>query len=155
MNMSYKTVLFTIDNNTAALPVENVERVLRAVAVTPFPNAPDVIIGMVVVEGEPVPVASFYKRIGKEQPPVTPDTHFILVKGNRFRFILPVDSVLGYAEVEEKTIIPKDALWTDIAHTRGVFLLDNKTLFLADADEFLTASELQALENLPAPEINS
>lgn len=146
--MSYKTVLFTIEDNTVALPVERVERVLRAVAITPFPNAPEVIIGTVVVEGIPVPVASFYRRIGKVQPPVTPETHFILVSGNRFRFIIPVDAVLGYKEVEEKTIIPSEAVWTNIAHTAGVFLLDNKTLFLADADEFFTSEELIELENL-------
>jgi len=51
MNDSTQLVAFTLDNCKFALPLPQVERIVNVVEITPLPKAPDVVIGVVNVQG--------------------------------------------------------------------------------------------------------
>ena len=53
-----RLVLLTVDAQTYALHLEAVDRIVRMVEVTPLPGAPDVVEGVVNIQGEVVPVVS-------------------------------------------------------------------------------------------------
>lgn len=55
-------VTFDLDDHHYALPLTAVERVIRAIEITPLPKAPLIVRGIVNVEGRIVPVVSVRKR---------------------------------------------------------------------------------------------
>lgn len=44
-------IVFVLDSQHYALPLLAVDRVVRMVAITPLPNAPDIILGVVNFQG--------------------------------------------------------------------------------------------------------
>lgn len=55
-------VVFRLDERRYALPLSVVERVIRAVEVTPLPKAPPIVLGAIDVQGRVVPVLNVRRR---------------------------------------------------------------------------------------------
>lgn len=72
-------VLFTLDGQTFALELGRVQRVLRALEVTPLPNAPAVILGVINIQGEIASVVSLRHRFRLPAREITPNDQFVLV----------------------------------------------------------------------------
>ena len=49
-------IIFTLDDQRYALPLHAAQRVVHMVAITPLPDAPDVILGVVNFHGQIIPV---------------------------------------------------------------------------------------------------
>ncbi len=63
-------LVFELADAKHALPMENVREVVRAVAVTPLPNAPSVIEGIINVRGTVTAVLSLRGRFDYPERPV-------------------------------------------------------------------------------------
>jgi purine-binding chemotaxis protein CheW len=59
----FHCVLFTVSNHKFALPLDCVERVVRAVEVTPLPDMPETVAGVINVHGRLVPVVDMRRRL--------------------------------------------------------------------------------------------
>lgn len=55
-------VVLMLDDIRYAVALTSVERVVRAVEITPLPNAPDIVLGVINVQGRVVPVVDIRKR---------------------------------------------------------------------------------------------
>ena len=55
-------VLFALDAGRYALPLESVERIVRAAEITPLPNTPAVVLGALDIAGDILPVFSLRRR---------------------------------------------------------------------------------------------
>jgi purine-binding chemotaxis protein CheW len=64
MNALTHSVVFWLDEWLFALPLAAVDRIVRAVEVTPLANAPDPVLGVIDVQGRVVPVIDVRKRCG-------------------------------------------------------------------------------------------
>ena len=62
MNTSIQLVAFTLDEQRYALPLYDVERVVHAAGVTLFPKAPEIVLGVVNVQGRIIPVVNIGKK---------------------------------------------------------------------------------------------
>ncbi len=72
-------VTFRLDARTYALPLEHVEGVLRMVAVTPVPEAPGWVAGVIDLRGRAVAVVDLRARLGMEVKPPHPDDRLVLI----------------------------------------------------------------------------
>jgi purine-binding chemotaxis protein CheW len=66
-----EVLVFTVGNREHALPVEDVIEVVRMVAVTPLPDAPASVMGVINMRGRIIPVIDLRTRLG--MPPHDPD----------------------------------------------------------------------------------
>ena len=57
-------LVFSVDEQEYALPYTIVEKVVRSVEITPLPNAPDIIKGIINVHGRVIPVLSVREKLG-------------------------------------------------------------------------------------------
>ena len=57
-------IVFILDSQRFALPLDVVERVVRAAASDPLPNAPPIVRGVIDVGGEVLPLLSLRHRFG-------------------------------------------------------------------------------------------
>lgn len=134
-----RIVLFSLEGWTYGLWLGCVERVLRSVEVTPLPECPEVILGVVDVEGEIVPVADPRTRFHLPRREIGLHDHFMLVRTAARRLILPVDRVM---EVAERP--PSDHL-QNLGYLEGVVVFDDGVVLIQDLDAFLSLEEEQAL----------
>ena len=64
-------LLLRLDDRRYALPLDRAERLIHAVDVTPLPNAPPVVRGVINVHGQLVPVVSLRQRVERRDDVVT------------------------------------------------------------------------------------
>src|SRR4051794_6589426 len=92
-------VLFTLDNRDYALPVADVQSVIRMVAITPLPPEMNMsqpaVMGAINVHGTPTAVIDVRQRLNL--PPCTPGANspLMLVRVDGTLFALLVDKVSG------------------------------------------------------------
>jgi len=79
MNPSNQLVAFTLEGQSFALDLGTVHRVVRAIEVTPLPNAPDIILGVINVRGELATVVDLRHRFRMPTREIRPSDQFILV----------------------------------------------------------------------------
>jgi len=103
-----KYVVFTLDELRYALPLSYVERVVRAVEVTPLPKVPDVVLGVINLKGNVIPVFNVRKRLRQEEKEIDPADQFIISQTSKRKVALVADSVTGVLERSEKEIITSE-----------------------------------------------
>ena len=92
-------MLFLVDEQTYALQIGEVERIVRAVEVKPLPESPPHVRGIVNVQGRVLPVVDLRLRFGQPSRDIRLEDHFIIARTPTISVILPVDAALGSAEV--------------------------------------------------------
>jgi purine-binding chemotaxis protein CheW len=88
-------LIFQIDDQRFALTLSDVERVVRAVEVTPLPLSERYILGLVDVQGPVLMVVNSRKVLGIPEKEVELSDQFIILKTSLNRVILVADSVIG------------------------------------------------------------
>ena len=90
---------FRLGGQRYALPLEQVERALRMVAVTPVPEALPWVPGVINLHGRVMPVVDLRQRFGRPSREPHPDDRLLVVQGPRRTAALMVDSATEVLEV--------------------------------------------------------
>ncbi|MCI0407903.1 MAG: chemotaxis protein CheW [Acidobacteria bacterium] len=138
-------VLFVIEGQRYALPLSTVERVLPMVAVSPLPQAPPVVLGVINVHGRVIPVLDLRRRFGLSPHDYGLIANLLLVWTARRTLALPVDEVVGVQEVSEAAVTPPHAILPGIGHVAGIVPLTDGLLFIHDLEACLSLDEEQRL----------
>lgn len=96
-------VAFRLDDELHGLPLDAVDRVVRAVEVSPLPGAPREILGVVNVFGRVIPVLNL-RRHGADREIDLSDL-FIIVRAPGQSLALWIDEVIGVMDYAEGEII--------------------------------------------------
>ncbi len=86
-------ITFSLDKRLFAIPLEQLNKVIRAVAVTPVPDAGAIIHGVFDYHGEVMPVINLRKRFDMPLKKISTSDHFLLVDSGKHHFALVVDKV--------------------------------------------------------------
>jgi chemotaxis signal transduction protein len=74
-------VVWTLDMQRCALPVGRVDRVLPALEISPLPDAPAVVAGYAVLQGQMVPVLDLRRCLNLPEREVRLDDSLVLARG--------------------------------------------------------------------------
>lgn len=97
-------LMFELTERQHAIPLENVREVVRAVAVTPLPNAPSVIEGIIDVRGTVTSVLSLRRRFDYRERPVQPEDYFLLGAVQETDIALHVDKATDLAVIDDDAL---------------------------------------------------
>lgn len=139
-------VVFLLDGRRCALALPVVERIVRAVAVTPLPNAPEVVLGIIDVAGRIVPVMNLRQRLRLPQRPVSPDDQFAIVRAARRTVALVVDAVEGVVAAPARALVRTGDIVPGLEYLRGLAQLPDGLVLIHDLDQFLSLDEGRALD---------
>jgi purine-binding chemotaxis protein CheW len=139
-------VVFTLDEQTFALSLEAVTRVVRAVEITPLPEAPAGVRGVINVQGEIMPVFDPRLRRGMAPRELRLCDQFIIVRTDRRTVALLADAVVGVVRREDAEVTPAADILPGFAGVEGVMPLDGGLVLIHDINRFLTLRETDALE---------
>ncbi len=138
--------VWTLDGQRYALPLSAVDRVLRAVAVTPLPDAPEIISGIVNVHGEVIPVVDLRKRL-RLPPRATALTDLLVLATSATRKIaFFADTVSGMVNCPETDIVDATGIVPDGGCVAGVVRMFDGMILIQDLDRFLSLDEARVLE---------
>ncbi|GAB6144490.1 chemotaxis protein CheW [Desulfocicer niacini] len=97
---------FQVAHQQFALPLKQVARVLRMVALIPVPEAPDVIAGLMNIHGKVMPVISLRARLGLESSCPDVNDRIVLIKTGDRTLGLIVENVEAVLTVTADQIEP-------------------------------------------------
>lgn len=138
-------LVFMLDERTFALPLEPVERVVRAVEVTPLPEVPDIVSGIINYKGTILPVINIRSRFHLPEREMQLHHQFIIVQTAKRPIALLTDTVTGSIETPAADVVPPSNIIEDAAFLQGVLKMKDGVMLIPDLDNILTAKEGRAL----------
>lgn len=143
--------VFTLDGQRYALPLPAVDRVVRMVAITPLPNAPDIVLGVINFQGRVIPVINMRRRFHLPEREIALTDQLVVAHTARRPVALAADAVLDIIACPAQSLIAAEEVLPNIEYVEGVVKLADGLILIHDLDKFLSLEEenflAQALEN--------
>jgi len=141
----YSLVVFLLDAQRYALPLCAVERILRAVEVTPLPKAPEIVLGVINVHGRILPVVNVRRRFRLPERELQLGDHLMLARTAKRLLALVADSVVGLAELTPEEVAAAEAILPGLEYLEGVAKMADGMVFIHDLNQFLSLEEEREL----------
>jgi purine-binding chemotaxis protein CheW len=145
-------LVFTLNGYRYALDLSHVERVFRSVEITPLPKAPEIVLGVVNVQGSIVPVVNVRKRFRLQEREAEIADQLILTRTLRHTIALLVDSVAGVMEILDQDIVTAQNFLPNVEYVEGVLKLRDGIVLIHNIDTFFSLDEEaglgQAVKNM-------
>jgi purine-binding chemotaxis protein CheW len=146
VNQFEQLLVFSLDDRRYALRLEAVERVVRAVEVTPLPDAPEIVLGIINVQGRIVPVINLRKRFQLRDREVRPSDQFIITSTFMRTYALATDAVHGVLECPGGAVVRATEILPPMESVEGVLILADGMVLISDMDTVLSL-EGEALDD--------
>ena len=146
MQSRIQLVVFGLEAGRYALRLAAVQRVVRAVEVTPLPKAPPIVLGVINVQGQIIPVFNLRKRFSLKQRAIEPSNQFIIAATRTRVIALVVDTVVGVIERLEKEILAPASILSDMEYVEGVTKFADGIVFIHDLGGFLSLDEAKQMD---------
>lgn len=147
MKPASQLVVFSLDERYYALDLSVVERTERMVEITPLPQAPEIVVGVIDVRGRVIPVLNIRKRFRLPERPAALTDQLLMARTARRTIAFTVDAVLGVVACKEQEIIEPASVLPGIEYIKGVVKFADGMIFIHDLDGFLSLEEENALES--------
>lgn len=138
-------VIFMLDDRRYALPLAVVERIIRAVEITPLPKAPDIVLGLINWRGRIIPVMNLRRRFRLPERDLRLSDHFIVARTARRVVALVADAVTGIVVCRSDALTPAQEVLPRLRYLAGVVTLEDGLILIHDLDQFLSLEEEEAL----------
>jgi len=138
------------DELRVALPLACVERVVRAVYLTPLPDAPEIILGVVNVQGRVIPTVDMRRRFRLPEREIALSDQIVVAHTGRRAVALVADAVSGIFEYAESDIVGADTILPGLEYIDGVVKRGDGLILIHNLDRFLSLEEAQSLDRAMA-----
>ena len=135
-------VLFSLDGTAYAIASTDVQRMEMVEKVTPVPNAPPYVDGVVFSRGKVVPAVNLRRRFGFQRAEYDLKTRMIVVARAERLVGLIVDSAREFVSIAENTIQspPETMAGTSGRYLRGVAEVNGRHILILDVAGVLDAA---------------
>ena len=145
MTLPERIVPFSVEGLRLALPVEKVERVIPACAVTLLPKAPMAVLGVIDLGGQVIPVFDLRQRFGLPQKGLLPENRMIIARSSKRTVAMVADDVQGVIEAGPEMTAASGEVLPELAHVKGVVKTAKGMVVIQDIDSFLSLEEEEEL----------
>jgi len=153
MNDYIQLLVFRLDEQRYALPLELVKRVVRAAEITPLPKAPPIVLGVIEVEGRVLPVLNIRQRFSLPEREISPDNQFLIARTARLTVVLMIDEAQGVIERLPTEIIGAAHIVPGLEQIQGVTKFNDGLVLIHDLEKFLSLDEAHALDKAMSQEV--
>ena len=144
-------VTFELFGEIFALPILDVREIIRPTAITPVPQAPSFVEGVINLRGQIIPVVDLRKRFGLAAETTTDDTRIIVVElGSSIVIGMIVDAVREVERIPTDTITPPPALVAGSVgaeYIKGISNHEDKMIVHIDMRKVFNTDEMVMLQN--------
>ncbi len=152
-NAGESFVLFELAGATYGVRSSAVQQMDMVEALTPVPNAPPFVDGIVFLRGRVVPAINLRTRFGFQPRPIDLRTRLVVLNSEGRTVGLIVDSAREFVRFPETVIQPPPEAIAGLSgrFLEGIASLNERLVLILDTEAVLAAPESQAAAELSAP----
>lgn len=147
-------LVFTLDDIRFALHTTSVERTIRMVEITPLPKAPDIVLGIINIQGVIAPVVNIRKRLHLPDKESGLTDSIVIINTGVRKIGIVVDTVKDIIELDESKIVSPADIIQGVEHVEGVLKLEDGMVLIHDINKFLSIEEEKEIDSslrIPSP----
>lgn len=144
-------VVFELDEEEYAVEISEIREILRKPNVTPVPNSPNFIEGIINVRGKIVVVMDMEERFNLERESERKSLHVILTEIGDNTFGAIVDEVTEVLRVPKESIEAAPAIISEkinADYVKGIAVMENRLVILLDFTKVFEEKGLSELAHL-------
>lgn len=151
---------FQLNGQAYGVPIGTVREINRVSEITPVPQTPHFVAGVMNLRGKVVPVVNLRLRLAMAQIGYTKETCIIVIEGDSGQVGMIVDSVNAVIELSQAQIEPTPTMGEDgkMGYVMGMGKLDEQVIVLLEIVQCLSKESLsqgQAVQSAQAPKNQS
>jgi len=139
-------ILFEVAGTTYSVSSRSVQQMEMVEHITPLPNAPRFVEGVVFTRGQVIPAINLRARFGFERVPHTPRTRLIVTKHHDRMIGLIVDSAREFMSIAAEAIQPPPDSMVGLSgkYLKGIVTVGDRIVLVIDLDEVVNAEHYRA-----------
>jgi purine-binding chemotaxis protein CheW len=141
-----KLVTFSLDDRKFALCVSAVLRIIQAVEVTALPKAPEIVDGIINMQGQVIPVFNIRMRFHLPGRDTELSDQMIIATTAKRTVALMVDSVDDVIEIPQERIVAAEQVLPELEYLEGVIKTEDGMVLIHDLGKFLSLPEEKVLD---------
>jgi purine-binding chemotaxis protein CheW len=132
-------ILFELAGATYCVRSRDIQQLDMVGAVTPVPNAPPFVDGVVSVRGQVIPAVNLRARFGFQRAAPDLRTRLLVVRAQNRAVALIVDSAREFASIDESAIQPPPAGIAGLSgeYLEGTVHLGERLVLLLDVNQII------------------
>lgn len=136
-------ILFQLVGTTYAIRSNDVEQMEMVEHITPVPNAPYFVEGLVFLRGEVIPAINLRARFGFEKVEYDIKTRIIVVQKGTRKVGLIVDNAREFVAIPKEVISPPPEAISGLSgeYLEGVATLGDRLVLILNIEEVLNITE--------------
>ena len=153
-SLQVQLVVFTLDHEEYAVPIIDLQEIIKVPEITPIPNAPVFIKGILNLRGKIIVVIDLERKFNLLREGETILKHIIITEINGVGFGVLVDEVIEVLNIEKNLIQPAPSLVSSKIHAdylKGVVVLTREHKIMST----ITASSDQRANEANLPDTSS
>ena len=142
--------VFKVAGELYAIDIMRIKEIIKPVKITPMPDVPDFIKGVINLRGMLLPVVSMRERFGFPAGELTMEARVIIVSFNKLVVGILVDCVEEIIAVPLKDVQlpPKIAKGMDSEYLKGLCKANDDVLLILDLEKILTTVKKLMMDRL-------
>ena len=144
--VSADILIFELGEQRFGLPASHVRELLRAVAVTPLPNAPWFVDGIINVRGELMPVLDLASRLRLPTKPISHTDHLIVVSVGDRLVALRAQRATDLVRLDVRQIEPLAQHLGGLGTPASVAMLADGLILVPDPEQLFSDAESKAVD---------
>ncbi len=143
-----KYLTFVLFKEEYGLEILKVREIIGVMAITPVPQTPDFIKGVINLRGKVIPVVDLRLKFGMPETDYTKETCIIVVDVEGLLMGIVVDTVSEVLDIAEANIEPPPTFGSKVRtdFILGMGKFKEKVKILLDIDKILSAEEVAIIE---------
>ncbi|MDD4733005.1 MAG: chemotaxis protein CheW [Desulfovibrio sp.] len=143
-------VTFRIGEEEFGVDILAVQEIIRTMAITKVPKAPNFVEGVINLRGKVIPIVDLRRRFGMEDRAGDKHNRIIVIETGNIIVGFMVDSVSEVLRIPASTIEAPPAVVSGLEsdYIDGVGKLDDRLLIMLDLDRLLSGQEKEALNKV-------
>jgi purine-binding chemotaxis protein CheW len=139
-------ILFEIAGTTFGVSSRSVQQMEMIEHITPLPNAPPFVDGVVFTRGEVIPAVNLRVRFGFDRIPHTTRTRLIVTNTNGRTIGLLVDSAREFMSISNEAVQPPPDSMTGLSgkYLKGIVTIADRVVLIIDLDELVKVDQVRA-----------
>jgi len=143
---------FNIGKEMFVVDILMVQEIIRSAPITPVPNSPEFVEGVINLRGDIIPVVDLRKRLGLSVDDTQMENDWVIIldiEGRITGFI--VDHVTEVLKIDERTIEPAPELLVsglESQYIQGVCDIGSNLVVLLDFSRILLVDEISKLKSM-------
>lgn len=148
-------VTFDLLGEEFGVPILDVREIIQMLNITPVPNAPNFVEGVINLRGQIIPIVDLRKRFNLEAKELTDDNRIVVVEVNNNSLGLIVDGDSEVLRIPADLVKPAPALIAGgigSEYIKGIAYYKERMIILIDLYKVFSHEEMREIEGATSDE---